>query len=122
MKTIKNYKDLVEQTDVREFKLMDGSSILGEVVDEDDGGLLLAYTLQLEFDMEAGGVLMHPWFFSTQNNFTTLDWDRVIAFGTVDDNIKLSYMNHRLKERLIEEDPETEFYMDLNPADNDNVH
>lgn len=120
MKTIKDFEDLINKTDVREFKLMDGSSIMGEVVEEDDGGVLLAYTLQLDFDR--GHVVMFPWFFSTNSNFTTLDWDRVIAYGSVDDNVKKSYLNHRMKERVIKEDPQSEFFFDLNPADNDNIH
>lgn len=121
MREVKNYKDLVEKTDVREFKLMDGSTILSEVIEEDDDGLLLADAIQLSFDYEHG-VVMHPWFLGTESRFQTVDWDRVVAYANVAHHIKLSYMHHRMKEKVKQEDPNSDFYLDLNVTNDNSVH
>ena len=118
-----DFMKLLERTDIREFKLMDGSTIMCEVVDITDGKYLISDPMIMRVDM-SHGMVMYPWFFSDGEKFTELDESRILASSIVNDSLKVTYMRHLLKLNVLaqDDDGENEFLMDMNPPEDGTFH
>lgn len=117
-------QDIIDTTDIREFKLMDGTTIITEIVDRTDGKFLVSDPMQLTMDIDKG-MIMFPWFFSADENMCEIREHQILASANVHNSVKVTYMKHLLKMSVLEVDDngENEFLLDdTRMSDSDSIH
>lgn len=117
-----DYKSIVNKTDIREIKLIDGSTIMCEVISEDEEMMMVTDAHLIDLDLDHGGIALMPWFIGTEQKSLELYHNKIVASVSVSPTVKVSYIKHLLKHKVINMDPNNEFFMDMNPSEDDMVH
>lgn len=118
-----NKQDLVDKADIREFKLINGETIIGEVVGLSEGFIIInePYTLMHNH----GGVIMfRRWFYSSETNTKYVPQACVITFDKCCTLVKERYISSLMEDvtldALDEDDELYEFYSEA--LANETIH
>jgi|LULE01.1.fsa_nt_gb hypothetical protein len=93
----------LKSQDIRVIKLVDGSTIITEVVDQDESGLMVSKPqelLLLDDEKNRAQLHMNAWMYGCDLNEVIICFDKIIAHGEASLELKDFYSKVILKRRL----------------------
>lgn len=113
-----NQIKLIDEADVREVKLIDGTSVIAEIIGEDETNILLYDPLQVVLDHTTA--MFVPWFITSTERYIPVAKNKTVASSGCTFDMKATYFQAIIKQRIkavMEDTPETyEFYEDMEPG------
>lgn len=112
---MERHTDIIDKADVREFKLIDGSSVIAEILAEDGQSVLMYDPMQII--IEHSTALFVPWFTTMEDRYVQVDKSKTVANAGCNMVTKTMYFQalvRRQTYKLMEENPDNlEFYEEL---------
>jgi len=84
-------RDLIDKANIREIKMIDGNTLIAEVLDDTDKTILLYEPLELEFQ-RPGEASFVPWFFMSNDRYIEVGKDKLVATNECDVDFKIKYL------------------------------
>ena len=101
-------EEMIMKTDIRELKLLDGSTIIAEVMDDNPETMLLFDPLQVVVGSNSAAFI--PWFLTGDTRYYELYKEKTVAFVPCSFDYKIKYLQAAAKKQqmtldLIDEEP-----------------
>jgi len=114
-----NHSDLIANADVRELKMIDGSSVIAEILAEDGDNILLYDPMQII--LEHSTAMFIPWFTTMADRYVQVNKSKTVANATCTFDVKTMYfqalMRNKVKKVMEQTTEHLEFYEDTETPD-----
>jgi len=107
--------NMIEQADIRELKMIDGSSIIAEILAEDGDNILLYDPMQII--LEHSTAMFIPWFTTMADRYVQVNKSKTVANATCTFDVKHMYLQaivrNKVKKVMEQSQDDMDFYDDI---------
>lgn len=100
----KDYVDeMIDKTDVKEFKLVSGESVVAEVIGYTDHAFILHNPYAVDSERSSSNAYFRKWFYTSEHKDYSIQHDFVMCSAPSSVDVKTQYIRAVLKESVEEE-------------------